>query len=162
MLNGGVGNDNLSGGKGNDTLTGGAGNDHLNGGEGNDTYVFGKGFGQDVINNYHTDKSEDVVRFENLRAAEVLFERSGSDLLLKERNGKGSVRVQSYFGSQDNGITRFEFADRAVNAPDFAAYVNSAHNLTQAMSVFGAGSGAAVSTADDGLKNPVLLAPSAG
>ena len=162
VLNGGVGNDNLSGGKGNDTLTGGAGNDHLNGGEGNDTYVFGKGFGQDVINNYHTDKSEDVVRFENLRAAEVLFERSGSDLLLKERNGKGSVRVQSYFGIQDNGITRFEFADRAVNAPDFAAYVNSAHNLTQAMSVFGAGSGTAVAVADDGLKNPVLLAPSAG
>ncbi len=69
ILNGGYGNDRLYGGDGNDTLQadvdssygtpgndtldGGAGNDILRGGYGNDTYIFGKGYGRDVINDVH-------------------------------------------------------------------------------------------------------------
>jgi Ca2+-binding RTX toxin-like protein len=48
-LDGGAGNDQVGGGDGNDTLTGSGGNDTLNGEAGSDTYVFGLGFGQDVI-----------------------------------------------------------------------------------------------------------------
>ncbi|MDO9100269.1 MAG: calcium-binding protein, partial [Caldisericota bacterium] len=57
VLYGGEGNDHLSGGAGDDVLDGGAGNDVLLGGyfsgsnygDGNDTYLFGRGDGQDII-----------------------------------------------------------------------------------------------------------------
>ena len=48
-LIGGEGVDSLQGGAGDDILVGGAGNDTLNGGSGNDMFVFGPGFGDDVI-----------------------------------------------------------------------------------------------------------------
>jgi Ca2+-binding RTX toxin-like protein len=48
-LIGGGGADLLQGGAGDDILVGGAGNDTLNGGAGNDMFVFGPGFGDDVI-----------------------------------------------------------------------------------------------------------------
>ncbi|MDP2022937.1 MAG: calcium-binding protein, partial [Hydrogenophaga sp.] len=46
------GNDTLVGNGGNDTLNGGAGDDTMNGGAGNDIFVFGSGFGQDVITGF--------------------------------------------------------------------------------------------------------------
>ena len=51
-LRGGSGNDNISGGADNDTINGGAGNDRMSGGTGNDKFVFTKGFGNDVINDF--------------------------------------------------------------------------------------------------------------
>jgi len=48
-LYGGAGDDKLYGGAGDDVLDGGAGNDYLSGGAGSDIYVFGRGYGQDVI-----------------------------------------------------------------------------------------------------------------
>ncbi|MDH1263226.1 peroxidase family protein [Pseudomonas sp. GD03944] len=60
-LNGGAGNDTLEGGDGNDTLlgglgndrvTGGAGNDQMDASQGNDIFVFGPGFGSDVITGF--------------------------------------------------------------------------------------------------------------
>ena len=145
-LNGGAGNDYLYGEDGNDTLIGGAGNDTLNGGNGSDTYVFGKGFGQDSISNYDSSVGRtDTIRFEHLRAENVLFERSGSDLLLKERNGNSSVRVMSYFSNRNYEIDRFEFADRTISTPNFTAQLTAANNMIQAMSVFGSGSASALS-----------------
>ena len=41
--------DLLLGGKGADTLDGGLGNDRLIGGDGGDTYVFDRGYGEDVV-----------------------------------------------------------------------------------------------------------------
>ena len=75
-----TGNDTLYGGRGNDiyyggagedlledsynnnlhdldTLDGGAGNDTLKGGGNDDTYIFKKGYGQDIISDYGTSKS---------------------------------------------------------------------------------------------------------
>ncbi len=48
-LYGGAGDDKLYGGSGDDVLDGGEGNDYLSGGAGSDTYIFGRGYGQDVI-----------------------------------------------------------------------------------------------------------------
>ena len=47
------GNDNINAGDGNDILDGGAGRDTLSGGAGNDRYIFKKGYGQDIIENYY-------------------------------------------------------------------------------------------------------------
>jgi len=49
VLTGGAGNDTLNGGDQADTLTGGTGDDLLIGGQRNDVYVFGTGFGRDII-----------------------------------------------------------------------------------------------------------------
>jgi Ca2+-binding RTX toxin-like protein len=51
IISGGAGNDTLYGMGGNDMLDGGVGNDYLEGGSGDDTYLWGKGSGNDVINN---------------------------------------------------------------------------------------------------------------
>ena len=49
VIVGGAGNDIINGNNGNDTLEGGIGNDKLYGGVGNDTYVYGKGYGNDIM-----------------------------------------------------------------------------------------------------------------
>ncbi len=45
----GDGNDTLNGGEGNDVLTECVGSDYLYGGNGNDTYIFGIGYGSDIV-----------------------------------------------------------------------------------------------------------------
>ena len=52
VLSGENGNDHLDGGLGNDLIAGGAGTDWLTGGLGADTFVFAKGGGADVINDF--------------------------------------------------------------------------------------------------------------
>lgn len=49
-LNGGKDNDKLLGGGGNDILDGGSGDDYLQGDRGDDTYIFGKDYNIDTIN----------------------------------------------------------------------------------------------------------------
>ena len=49
---GGAGSDSLNGGAGNDSLWGGAGSDTLWGGAGSDIFIYEKGDGKDVINDY--------------------------------------------------------------------------------------------------------------
>jgi Ca2+-binding RTX toxin-like protein len=51
-LDGRGGDDFLFGGNGNDRLIGGDGNDRLTGGHGGDTFVFGPGFGHDVVTDF--------------------------------------------------------------------------------------------------------------
>lgn len=62
LLQGGSSIDNLSGGVGNDTLDGGAGDDVLSGGRNNDVFVFGPGFGDDIITDFKA--VEDEIRFQ--------------------------------------------------------------------------------------------------
>ncbi|HEX8031719.1 MAG TPA: carbohydrate-binding domain-containing protein, partial [Vicinamibacterales bacterium] len=52
VLKGGAGSDALLGEAGNDRLDGGAGNDALQGGPGNDVFVFGRGYGQDLVSDF--------------------------------------------------------------------------------------------------------------
>jgi Ca2+-binding RTX toxin-like protein len=52
VLLGGGGNDTLDGGRGNDRLNGQSGDDVMTGGRDNDTFVFGPGFGDDVIRDF--------------------------------------------------------------------------------------------------------------
>ncbi len=59
-LDGGAGIDSLSGGDGNDLLTGGLGNDVLTGGRGLDVFVFGSGFGRDVLTDFRS--ADDDIR----------------------------------------------------------------------------------------------------
>ena len=105
ILLGLAGNDTLYGNDGNDTLIGGAGNDYLHGGNGSDTYVFGKDFGQDQIQNY--DRSQDrvdTVHFtEGWKQEDFTFTRNGDNLLIKAKTGTDQLTVQSYFNKDATG-----------------------------------------------------------
>lgn len=53
--------DVFNGGNQTDTLLGRADNDILNGRYGADTYIFAKGHGQDIINEYGSPQDKDVL-----------------------------------------------------------------------------------------------------
>ena len=57
IVNGDVGSDQLFGGDGDDLLDGGAGPDVLWGDTGQDTYVFGRGYGQDILRDSPVEQS---------------------------------------------------------------------------------------------------------
>lgn len=97
-LSGGEGNDRLEGGEGNDTLDGGAGNDYLTGGEGSDTYVFGRGYGQDVVNNFdRSPGSEDVIQLAaDVLPADVRLTRLQNKLILSIQGSEDTLTVEHF------------------------------------------------------------------
>ncbi|HFC7513549.1 TPA: calcium-binding protein [Neisseria meningitidis] len=156
-------NVSLYGNDGNDTLIGGAGNDYLEGGSGSDTYVFGKGFGQDTVYNYHVDKNSDTMHFKGFKAADVHFIRSGSDLVLSASE-QDNVRISGFFYGENHRVDTFVFDDAAISNPDFAKYINAGNNLVQSMSVFGsntAATGGNVDANTQSVQQPLLVTPSA-
>ncbi|TIH08376.1 calcium-binding protein [Pseudomonas leptonychotis] len=115
-LSGGEGNDRLEGGEGNDTLDGGAGNDYLTGGEGSDTYVFGRGYGQDVVNNFdRSPGSEDVIQLAaDVLPADVRLTRLQNKLTLSIQGSEDTLTVEHFFESDATDgyqVDRIVFAD---------------------------------------------------
>lgn len=89
VLFGEGGNDKLYGLKGNDTLNGGAGDDYLEGGYGDDTYIWGKGSGNDTINNViqnwakrAVDSGKDTLKFTaEVSCSDILRQSDKADML---------------------------------------------------------------------------------
>ncbi|SHN14549.1 calcium-binding protein, partial [Rhizobacter sp. OV335] len=112
---GGDGNDYLygdgayGGAGGNDVLDGGAGNDYLVGGFGSDTYLFGRGDGQDTINNDSdgwngyadpTPGKQDVLQFKpDVLASDVSLSRNGDNLVLRINGTTDQVTISNYFNN---------------------------------------------------------------
>jgi Ca2+-binding RTX toxin-like protein len=123
MLEGQGGNDSLQGGDGNDVLDGGAGNDTLFGGfsgtfdfagAGNDTYIFARGYGQDVIHDRDTSTGNtDTIQLIGLNAADVTLSRRGNDMIISI-NGTGDTLTVAGWSDAANRIERIEFADGSV------------------------------------------------
>ena len=73
-LRGGAGTDKLYGHGGDDILDGGEGDDWLEGGAGDDAYVFGKGYGHDVINAYDENVNKrDTIKLVGLSLDDLEF-----------------------------------------------------------------------------------------
>jgi VCBS repeat-containing protein len=121
-LNGGSGNDVLHGNSGNDVLSGGAGTDYLYGGSGNDTYLFGRGSGQDTIQEgewlQSGDTSYDTVQFAaDVLPSDVLVQREYDDLVLRIGGTTDVLRVSFFFTSNiypEYLVEEFRFADGTV------------------------------------------------
>ncbi|MDD5586000.1 MAG: calcium-binding protein [Alphaproteobacteria bacterium] len=112
FLTGTAGNDTLSGTSGNNTLDGLAGNDTLTGNGGNDTYVFGRGYGQDTINNTHTGNGQSVLVFNSDTApADVVVTRSGYHLVIAIAGTSDQVTVQNYFYGSSYNLAAVQFSD---------------------------------------------------
>ena len=118
---GGAGSDRLLGGEGNDQLDGGGGNDYLEGGLGNDTYYFGRGSGQDTINNGQSPSGRfDRLVLTNLNPDDVRFEKrnggysGGGDLYIVVKDTGEWVCVQYFFSGADWKVDALQFADGTV------------------------------------------------
>lgn len=91
-LKGGAGNDTLDAASGNDTLEGGEGDDRLIGSSGNDKFVFGPGFGDDVVIGYQF--SADVLDYSAMTAAgqTAVGSQVGADAVISFGDGS-SIRL---------------------------------------------------------------------
>ncbi|MBY0345419.1 MAG: hypothetical protein K2P98_00955 [Neisseriaceae bacterium] len=111
VINGGAGNDTLNGDTGNDQLFGGAGNDTLEGGAGDDTYLFGKGSGNDVINNYDTTGNDRVVFGEGVSEDQLWLQRTGNDLTVTLFETNEKVMVQNWYSGSAYHIDSFDLGN---------------------------------------------------
>ncbi|SMC46565.1 beta strand repeat-containing protein [Sporomusa malonica] len=98
-----------------DTLDGGAGDDTLVGLGGGDTYLFGKGSGQDVIKESIFTIAEDqpdTISFRSdVTRSDVTFLIVGNDLKISIAGAADTLTVKNHFGSSDNAVELFQFAD---------------------------------------------------
>ncbi|HDR0630816.1 TPA: calcium-binding protein [Pasteurella multocida] len=110
---GSLNDDRLYGGEGEDYLEGGVGQDILEGGQGSDTYVFSKGHGQDIIEDYsfnHFDS--DIIRFVDVNIPEKLwFSRRDNNLLITNLDTADTLTVNNWYLSQNYQIERIELSD---------------------------------------------------
>lgn len=105
----------LSGLGGNDTLNGGGGADLLDGGAGNDTYVFGRGDGADVIQDYQTTSNTDILSFgADISAEQIWFRQSGNDLVMNVIGTQDSVTVKDWYSGSAYHVEQFVLADGEV------------------------------------------------
>lgn len=104
------GHDGIGAGNGNDTLDGGTGNDVLNGGNGTDTYIFAKGYGNDSINEWGTDKS--IVKFTDINSDEVTIVDQWGNLLVTVNDTEDTLTINNFKWGQST--YSFEFADGAI------------------------------------------------
>ena len=104
------GSDTIYGGAGNDRLDGGAGNDYLDGGTGADVYKFGRGGGQDTVQNYDTstDKIDAILFASDVAPADVLVTRNSDNLILTIAGTTDKITVQSYFNNDAAGNYKLE------------------------------------------------------
>jgi Ca2+-binding RTX toxin-like protein len=111
-LEGNGGDDTLTGDLGNDILDGGTGSDSLDGGAGDDTYVFGLGYGQDII----TDISgADIIKLgAGLTPENVQIWRDTSNLYLQITGTNDLLTVTGWFDSTANRVESIQFADNTT------------------------------------------------
>ncbi|MBK3754355.1 hypothetical protein GFL87_20785 [Pseudomonas aeruginosa] len=136
-IEGNNGNDTLYGGAGEDTLIGGSGNDYLAGDAGNDIYQLGNGWGQDTINNYHTESNAlDRLEFtDNITADKLWFSKSGNNLEINLIGASDKVSISNWYSGKNYQISQFTAADGKT------LLESQVQNLVNAMSSFGVPAG---------------------
>jgi hypothetical protein len=90
-----AGDDTIDGGNGKDSITGGAGNDTLTGGNGADTFIFGPGFGNDIITDFGNGPDQiqfDHTVFANFAAVQAATHQVGADTVIT--HGSDSITLQ--------------------------------------------------------------------
>ncbi|KQV92819.1 calcium-binding protein [Rhizobacter sp. Root1221] len=127
VIAGGLGSDTLGGGAGNDTLDGGVGsNDFLEGGLGADTYLYGYGYGDDVITITPEEgpslATSDVIQLGvGVQPGDVALSRSYGytgmyDLTLTLLATGERLTIEGYYGNaewirESRGIRAIRFSD---------------------------------------------------
>ena len=114
-INGTDGNDYLFGTDSNDIFDGGAGDDSLNGSNGEDTYIFGKGYAHDTINEWGSDHS--IVELKDIASDEItVSDQWGSNLLISVNDTEDVLTISNFKWGQASYT--FKFADGAEGYVD--------------------------------------------
>ncbi|MEO8507316.1 MAG: calcium-binding protein, partial [Betaproteobacteria bacterium] len=128
------GDDSLRGRGGDDTLEGGGGNDLLDGMEGVDTYLFGRGFGQDVLTDWSSE-IDHLVFDSTVSVADVRYDAG----LLKIAGTPDQVRLATYrsWATSDGSHAQFDvsadvtFADGTyISWPDLSRLLAASFSLS--------------------------------
>ncbi len=111
-----------------DSMDGGAGDDLLVGGYGSDSYVFARGYGDDVIDDIGSGSRGDSLTLRDIASTDVAFERAGDDLILVIRDTGESVTLRDQYvrtsgdpvrgEPQYKAIETFVFSDTTVDWRD--------------------------------------------
>ena len=129
LLRAGQGHDFMYGGSGNDVIDGGAGNDYLRGNNDSDTYVFGRGDGQDTIDNFDAglNKLDSVLFKANVLPSDISISRANTNLVLTINGTTDSLTLLSYFdldGTSHYKLEEIKFSNGTVwNIADVKAMV---------------------------------------
>ncbi|WP_119305168.1 calcium-binding protein [Dongia deserti] len=112
------GDDRLVGFSADEVFDGGAGNDRLEGGDGADTYVFGRGYGQDVVVDHY--KNANIIQLNSDTAptdVKLSTSSDGKDLVLEILGTSDKLVVEGQvqdWRTSRAGITEVRFADGTV------------------------------------------------
>jgi Ca2+-binding RTX toxin-like protein len=91
----------LTGVNGNDTLRGGMGNDTVNGGAGNDTFLFGRGDGQDLVQD-NSGSADKLLYDAGINPLDLVISRQANDLKLSIHGSTDTVTVQNWYAGTTN------------------------------------------------------------
>ena len=116
VLRGGAGADNLRGGDHDDVLDGGPGTDVVDGGFGSDTYLFGRGSGQDTVNDrdWQIASLDRVLLAADVAPGDVTVRRAGNALVLDINGTTDSLSITDWFlegFGAEYQVQRVQFAD---------------------------------------------------
>ncbi|MEZ0167970.1 calcium-binding protein [Microvirga sp. TS319] len=95
-----------------DTLDGGAGNDTLKGGSGADTYIFGRGYGQDVIDD-GASSGDILILADGVAPDDLVLSQDsrGNDLILTIAGTQDTLTIRNQFLAWYWGVSEIRFAD---------------------------------------------------
>ena len=102
-LTGNSANNILSGANGNDTLRGGLGNDTVNGGGGNDAFLFGRGEGQDLVQD-NSGTADRLLYDAGINPLDLVLSRQANNLRLSIHGSSDQVTIQNWYISSANQI----------------------------------------------------------
>lgn len=101
VLAGNSANNTLSGLNGNDTLRGGLGNDTVNGGGGNDIFQFGRGEGQDLVQD-NGGTADKILYDAGINPLDLVISRQANDLRLTIHGSSDQITVQNWYAGTTN------------------------------------------------------------
>jgi Ca2+-binding RTX toxin-like protein len=93
----------LSGAAGDDSLRGGLGSDTLNGSSGNDMYLFGRGEGQDLVQD-NSGTADKLLYDERINPLDLVISRQANDLRLTIHGSSDQITVQNWYVGTTNRI----------------------------------------------------------
>ncbi len=108
-LSGGDGNDKLYGGGGADVLDGGKGDDFLQGDHGDNTYIYGKGYDNDIID---ASSDNNIILIKDYTTANMKLSRNLNNDLIFRFGGAGTndiLTVDHFFDYNSNRNISFVF-----------------------------------------------------
>jgi Ca2+-binding RTX toxin-like protein len=93
----------LSGAAGDDSLRGGLGNDTLNGSSGNEMYLFGRGEGQDLVQD-NSGTADKLLYDAGINPLDLVISRQANDLRLTIHGSSDRITVQNWYVGTTNRI----------------------------------------------------------